>query len=551
MSSHSKAGRARLAGTGGVGHWGAGGERLLKSRVVASPPSVIRDLCGLAGLVLVIAAVSPASAAAATRATGDRPDDFSGPQVHAIYAVPAGGLDHSLDTNGAIATVVANLSTRMRAQTGGRAFRYDTASGELDVTFLPLRQTDAQISSHGAFAREALEAEVRDAGLATWDKIYEVFYDGTNTTACGNGVWPPALAGNVVAAYLHAVVAGYAPCDLNPFPTTDGSMGYWGAAVGHEVMHAIGLVGTCSPNHVLSGHVGDSPSDLMYAGPLPWYPTTLDVGHDDYFGANVPGCVSLESSAFFDGGTLMPPGWPAEPMPPTQTPLTEAPATRTPPTPPLPAPVASKPPPPASTSSPATCRAATRRHSKALLNLRAARKRVRSTRGRKRVHALVSYRHWVRVERHTRARANAACPFGIASDRRQARVAFPALREALSDWRAATTSDGLVFATTTGAAWQPTNVRRRILAPAVEIARENASLPDVTPHGLRRTYVSICFSLGVPATECMASVGHTSAALTLEFYARPMSADLDAAASLARVVGLPNGESPRRLPQRL
>lgn len=120
--------------------------------------------------------------------------------------------------------------------------------------------------------------------------------------------------------------------------------------------------------------------------------------------------------------------------------------------------------------------------------------------------------------------------------RRQVQM-FPALREALSDWRAACGGDGLVFATTNGAHWQPSNVRRRILAPAVEIAREQTPMPDVTPHGLRRTYVSICFKLGIPATDCMASVGHTSAALTLEFYARPMSTDANGTALLARTVG--------------
>lgn len=114
---------------------------------------------------------------------------------------------------------------------------------------------------------------------------------------------------------------------------------------------------------------------------------------------------------------------------------------------------------------------------------------------------------------------------------------FPALREALSEWGAATRCDGLIFATTTGAGWQPSNVRRRILSPAVELAREHTPMPDVTPHGLRRSYVSICFKLGVPATECMASVGHTSAALTLEFYARPMGTERGETARLRELVG--------------
>ena len=120
--------------------------------------------------------------------------------------------------------------------------------------------------------------------------------------------------------------------------------------------------------------------------------------------------------------------------------------------------------------------------------------------------------------------------------RRQIQM-FPALREALSEWRASSEGDGLVFATTTGASWQSSNVRRRILGAAVELAREQVPLPNLTPHGLRRTYVSICFKLGVPATECMASVGHTSAALTLELYAGPMRRGTDEIGELARLDG--------------
>ena len=51
-------------------------------------------------------------------------------------------------------------------------------------------------------------------------------------------------------------------------------------------------------NEWRNGHVPE-PGDLMYAGDAPWaFPLTLDIGRDDYYGAVIPGCRSLESSGF-------------------------------------------------------------------------------------------------------------------------------------------------------------------------------------------------------------------------------------------------------------
>ena len=66
----------------------------------------------------------------------------------------------------------------------------------------------------------------------------------------------------------------------------------------HEVLHALGFVPTCAPHHTSAGHVSDSPADLMYAGSAPWTPSTLDLGHDDYYDAQVPGCLDLATSPY-------------------------------------------------------------------------------------------------------------------------------------------------------------------------------------------------------------------------------------------------------------
>jgi hypothetical protein len=38
----------------------------------------------------------------------------------------------------------------------------------------------------------------------------------------------------------------------------------------------------------------------MYAGAAPWSPTTLDVGHDDYYNAHIPGCLDLSDSPYLE-----------------------------------------------------------------------------------------------------------------------------------------------------------------------------------------------------------------------------------------------------------
>jgi integrase len=88
--------------------------------------------------------------------------------------------------------------------------------------------------------------------------------------------------------------------------------------------------------------------------------------------------------------------------------------------------------------------------------------------------------------------------------------------------------DALVFGTSTGAKQSATNVRNRVLAPAVEKANAtliragHPPLPPLTPHSLRRTYVSVLLMLGEPVASVMDQAGHASPTMTLAVYARVM-----------------------------
>jgi integrase len=109
---------------------------------------------------------------------------------------------------------------------------------------------------------------------------------------------------------------------------------------------------------------------------------------------------------------------------------------------------------------------------------------------------------------------------------------LPALRDELlahAATRADRASDVLVFGTSTGAKQSPTNVRRRVLAKAVESANgrlaelDREPLPQgLTPHSLRRTFASVLYALGEAPPYVMAQMGHTSPNLALAIYARVM-----------------------------
>jgi hypothetical protein len=231
-----------------------------------------------------------------------------------MYVLPADGADQDLDTNGTIANSIGAIERWFVGQTGGTRLRFDTYQGTYDVTFFRLTRPDAIIAATGAYVRDTVQQELNAAGFDNPKKLYAVYYGGSSTFACGGGAWPPNLKGDVAALYLNGAPPGAIPCSRNRFAAPGGVPGYWEFSIIHEIMHTLGFVAPCAPHQTRAGHVSDSPIDLMYAGDQPWHPSVLDVGHDDYYKHNIPGCLDLAKSAFLDP-TLpeaqLPPGWPA------------------------------------------------------------------------------------------------------------------------------------------------------------------------------------------------------------------------------------------------
>ena len=247
------------------------------------------------------------------RATTDRPDEKTGRQVHLMYVVPSDGIDEQLDQTGTLEGSARIWNAWLAAQTGGKELRIDThGGGKVDVTYLKLARTDAQMNVAGGNVRAQLEFQLLLNGFNSVDKVYLVYYGGDGD-GCGRGAWPPTLPGNVGAVYIGAA----AGCTDTPFATGTEPPAFLEFMALHETMHVLGFAAACSPHHTETGHVSDGVTDLMYsgrqAGAQPWRPSTLDINLDDYYGLAVPGCLDLSNSAFLDplpAGPEAPPGWP-------------------------------------------------------------------------------------------------------------------------------------------------------------------------------------------------------------------------------------------------
>jgi integrase len=111
--------------------------------------------------------------------------------------------------------------------------------------------------------------------------------------------------------------------------------------------------------------------------------------------------------------------------------------------------------------------------------------------------------------------------------------------------------DDRVFGTSTGQSHGPSNIRRRILAPAVEIANEQleqrgeAPLPEhLSPHKLRHTFASLLVARGVDPGSVMDQLGHTDPTFTLRVYRHGMRRDDASKDALRELVGITDRGAP-------
>jgi Divergent InlB B-repeat domain len=236
-------------------------------------------------LVLVIAVasaalwVAPGAFAAGWCGTGEPtaelPDATTGPQIHAVWAVPADGPDTFAAGAGKIADDVASVVSWWQGQDPTRVPRFDTAvfpGGTcLDISFVRLPLPGAAYSGAGA-AFDAVEQAVATAGFGNAFKRYLVYYDGPSvqTNICGTG------GGNFDTG------PGYAIVWLQGCPSVPTD-----SIAAHELLHALGALPAGAPHACpgATGHPCDSSQDVLYPynSGLPLAQLYLDYNHDDYY----------------------------------------------------------------------------------------------------------------------------------------------------------------------------------------------------------------------------------------------------------------------------
>lgn len=235
------------------------------------------------------------------RSTTDRADGDPSAKVKLVYAVTSDATDRQMDTDGTIHRSVSSWQRWLSAQTGGRALRLDTSQGALDIAFVRLARTDAAYAGYGTTMRDSLEKDMAALGFNQADKLYLVFFDGINTTSCGSAPHVPDLPGQVAGVYLRGLPPGAAGCATNPIAASPtAAPGYLEFVSLHEVLHMLGIVSVWAPSFIPGNHVGDDPSDLMYAGASPWTPSRLDQGRQNYYNpAGLPnGIANLATSPY-------------------------------------------------------------------------------------------------------------------------------------------------------------------------------------------------------------------------------------------------------------
>lgn len=233
----------------------------------------------------------------APRAVADRPDDFSGPQIHVIYmsgAVPGGqSTDRNLD-GGAIQTSLAASQGWLRGSVG-KQLRIDTFQNAIDITYMRSNYDQTALGAKGETSWYWIEQDLIDHGLEAANKYYLVYYDGAITTSCGNAARPPAIGGRVAVVFLRAP-------NCQSLTTNVNAPGYLEFVALHEVFHVLGAVPDCAAGSTGDGHLAN-PNDLMYHGGGVWSPTGVDVAHTAYWLTGRNDCTDLSRSAL-----LTPPG---------------------------------------------------------------------------------------------------------------------------------------------------------------------------------------------------------------------------------------------------
>ncbi len=217
----------------------------------------------------------------------DVPDIVTGPQIHAVVAVPADGADTFATDSGRIADDVAAMSSWWTGQDPTRVPRFDLATFPggtcLDISLLRLPEPAAAfLDPNPEVDAQALFTDIGvvlgTSSRRSSYKKYLVYYDGPALPADPSGEICGAGGGDFSTGpgFADVMVNDCAGVPIDTVAT-------------HELLHALGAVPPGDTNPLLCpgdpGHPCDSRTDILYpySSAQPLSSLVLDYNHDDYY----------------------------------------------------------------------------------------------------------------------------------------------------------------------------------------------------------------------------------------------------------------------------
>lgn len=242
--------------------------------------------------------ISPNAQALPSRSLIDRTDDVLGPQIHLIYLIAKDVQDQNWDTSGQIKKWV-DQSQDWFSSAGGKKFRYDTFSGDLDISFLKSQLSLSEMrtgASTTIYNSQLLPYLIKEFITQSPQKNYSsapktyifVTSEVIDSGSCGFANFN-----------IGGIIWGAGNCWKGPQDdsTSPYGMAYPARAIIHEAIHVYGVK-----------HVCDSTADLMWGvpeceGSVSYSATLLDVGRNDYFGSERAGVDIARLPVWMDGPT--------------------------------------------------------------------------------------------------------------------------------------------------------------------------------------------------------------------------------------------------------
>jgi len=231
------------------------------------------------------------------RSVFDLPDENVDPKLKVYYVVPSDGIDRRLDVS--LTSMMTTANAWLKNQTG-QQFRWDTYRGKLDVMFVRLFETEAQLWQSDEPGLDCwdipcpsprrLYSLLVARGLVAENEIAVILYDGKQSPV------QPRPSGCYAGERF---IVGYSMCLSGPTDTklVESAQGSLGIRIMHEVFHTLGAVGEGAPNGDSGfGHIEGNTNDIMAIGTRTGW--QVDPGRDDYWGHGRSDLTDISKSVF-------------------------------------------------------------------------------------------------------------------------------------------------------------------------------------------------------------------------------------------------------------